>query len=684
MATTPFIRPIPTQGGAFYTFTSAGEDLTLTFSQSTTKFAFSKFVLLNIPDVKTSPSGENTLQFGAIQGALNSVMSNSQNNNFADSFQNYCLNLESALTSVASTEDVDGYDPSLLQTVSERVFWKWLKELGAIRYRNAISGESDLQKRFVEEDDSETYQRVVKYIGSVDVVNSVKSQTNAYTELYCHIPAKDGSTPVVLFDTLEDQNYKSNMTITNHPLNPLDNAYLTGRHYEDVHPAGLSIEAFFDLNNVATWTLTNTNGTTAQSTWMAPRVEANSYFTENLFGLTNNERWTKSVGPKTVTHTRSKMDGAMIDFSPDSYSLVNASRDYKTVEQTNVSPSSKDFEFNTILLYYDLLDPVTNKKATNLYGVFFLDNVEINGLDYAMPRFEKLIPDKVTGNNGNSYSFKLNVKFDTSVTNVGLERAVNEYNTFSMNVFMEAFSIIQGASKDMEGFAKDFTDLKQKYNDIQLLVLDDASKEDLVNRMSAIEKSVTAAGAMFDSSDSIIKMIQKVQRELDAIARGEGTVRLSFDSSIVRQGAGIQIEKVSDLGSVIKINNTVQPYSVTEKYKDNWINGIELTMKPYGNYFKHFADGQIQITTHNIDIILDNRSYGWKVGQSCRLVIQDAIDLGTRVGFAFSIYTYDKDKKKKLITSFSNTEFEESNDRPIFDIVCTDIATLTFEVDKIR
>lgn len=684
MATTPFIRPIPAQGGAFYTFTSAGEDLTLTFNQSTTKFSFSKFALLNLPDISTSPTGLNTIQFGAIQGALNSVMSNSQNNNFADSFQNYCLNLESSVTSIASTEDEDGYDPSLLTTVSERVFWKWLKELGAMRFREAISGETDVAKRYVEEDDSDTYNRVVRYIGAVDVVNSVKSQVNAYTELYCHIPSKDGSTPVVLFNTLEDQNYKPGMIITNRPLNPLDNEYLSGRHYDDSHPAGLSIEAYYDLDNVSNWTLEKGDGTTVQGTWMAPRVESNSYFTEEKFGLIENQKWSKTIGSTTIKHTRSRMDGAVLDFDPTSYSLVNASRDYNTIEQTNTSPSSKDFEFNTVLLYYDLVDPVTGNRATNLYGVFFLDNVEITGLDYAIPRFDKLVPDRVSGNNGNSYSIKLNVKFDTNIVNVGLEKAINEYNTFSMNVFMEAFAVMQTCAKDIEGYSADFVKLRTMYEEMELLVLDDESKEDLIQRMGELEKSVTAAGAMFESNDTIIKMIEKVQKELDAIARGEGTVRMSFNSGIIRGGNGINIEKVNGGGSTIKINNSVQPYTVTDNYRTDWINGAELGIKPYGNYFKHYADGKVQIATRDIDIILDNKSYPWNVGQSCRLVIQDSIDLGTRVGYAFNIYTYDKDKKKKLITSFSNEEFEESDDRPIFDIVCVDAKQLVFEVDKLR
>jgi hypothetical protein len=65
MAIAPFIRPIQTQGGTFYTFSSAAEDLSLTFNNSGKKFSFSKYALLNLPDIKRpenpSPNEENVI-----------------------------------------------------------------------------------------------------------------------------------------------------------------------------------------------------------------------------------------------------------------------------------------------------------------------------------------------------------------------------------------------------------------------------------------------------------------------------------------------------------------------------------------------------------------------------------------------------------------------------------------------
>jgi hypothetical protein len=143
MAKTPYIRPISVQGGTFYTFSSAAEDLSLTFNNSLKKFKFSKYALLKLPEFGRPTYGENTFQFDAIDTTFldaaygDFILSNPNNLSPSPeiSFQNYCLNLESTVISDPN------YNPELKRNVSERIFWKWVKELGGIRYRSANPNE---------------------------------------------------------------------------------------------------------------------------------------------------------------------------------------------------------------------------------------------------------------------------------------------------------------------------------------------------------------------------------------------------------------------------------------------------------------------------------------------------------------------------------------------------------------
>jgi hypothetical protein len=267
MAKTPFIRPLQVQGGTFYAFSSAAEDLSFTFNNSINRFKFSKFALLNIPNIdSTNPLG-NTLKLNAPDSAFldkatgaDQIITSNQNVNFSQSFQSYCLNLETTILSG------NNYDQSSKQNISERVFWKWLKELGGIRFQPAssaqvvstldqntvttINGLPVTQKRYVEGDPSgatgsfgltgATYNRVVQYIGNLDIVNSVKNNNNTYSEVYVLVPTKDGNTPTVLFKNVVDPNYPMDFGWTNNPIDPLNDEYLTGRSYNEFNPSGLT------------------------------------------------------------------------------------------------------------------------------------------------------------------------------------------------------------------------------------------------------------------------------------------------------------------------------------------------------------------------------------------------------------------------------------------------------------
>src|SRR6056300_1426306 len=220
MATTPLMKTPQADGGTFYTFSSSARDLSKTLNNDELKLVFSKFVLLNIPDMDGLPypgfgSNENYMQFDTIDGMIASGGNAADPNvNFTQSLQNYALNLEELIIS-----DTD-YDNSIQRSVAERVFFKWMKETGAMRFRAATNLEktpSITRPLFVEEDQQLTgprqYRKVVQYIGDIDIVNNVDKAGEAYTELYINVPTEVGKTPTVLFDSISDLNYQPSLRI---------------------------------------------------------------------------------------------------------------------------------------------------------------------------------------------------------------------------------------------------------------------------------------------------------------------------------------------------------------------------------------------------------------------------------------------------------------------------------------
>ncbi len=722
MAKTPFIRPLQVQGGTFYAFSSAAEDLSFTFNNSINKFKFSKFALLNIPEINSGDPLGNSLKLNAPDSAFIDKATNAQNIitsnanvNFSQSFQSYCLNIESTITGD------DQYDSSLKQNISERIFFKWLKEIGAIRYRAANSTEvspaldqntvtvvNDVpitQKRYVEGDASygttgaygmtgTTYNRVVQYVGNLDIVNSVKNSTNAYSEVYVYIPTKDGNTPYVLFKNVTDQNYYPDYQWTNNPSNPLNDEYLFSRNYDETNPSGLTTLAIFDDDVLgsptATYFDTGINGATAAGNWYSPRDTANTYFSDELFTDPANYILTKTANSQTLSYVRSKLDSVGIDFDPDSYQEILSNSNISTLEEFNATAEASDFEFNAVLIYYDVYDPANPAtSATNLYGVLFLDDVNSEGGDIYIPRLKKYRPNPVTKLNGNSYGFKINLKFDTDVDQTGVEQAINDYSPFSLSMFMDAMNVLQDASSTLNNASSDFIQLSDRVTNLENITLSSPTAINMDRRIENIERTLAANQALFNNTQSVMQLINQNYDLVRSILNNQTSVEISYDLDLVKQGSGIIVDRT--VPNQLSIINDSQDFNIGADSGRGTLtqNGLnEIKLLDYSNYYKHVNNGNPLTLTGDMTIRLKDDPTRWKKGQRFRLSFGDEIYPG---GFIINILTNSTGlyplsspsgvSYSTLIVSLDDSVFSPYDYLPVFDIVCIDDKSLKFQVD---
>ena len=727
MAKTPYIRPIAVQGGTFYTFSSAAEDLSLTFNNSLKKFSFSKYALLKIPEFGAPTYGENSLQFNAIDSTFldaaagDFILTNPNNlsPSLEISFQNYCLNLESTVISDPN------YNAELKRNVSERIFWKWVKELGGIRYRPANSNEvvSSLNqsttttvnglpysdKRWVEEDPllsgngtpTPRYDRIVQYIGDIDVVNSVQNSENAYSEVYIHIPTGDGGTPYVLFKTVADENYYPDRTFTNLPPDPADTEYLQGRDSASglYGPNGFPKLAIFDQDVLGNPGVSGSSATgTFNNNWYQPRDEANSYFTDPTFFDPSNyvlEKYLAASGPTgyMVTYKRSNLDGVQIDFEPSSYKAVQNYVGISTIEEWNGTPTTTSFEFNTVLVYYDVYDPNNpNDSETNLYGILFLNDPEPVSTNAAkLPNFKKFKPDPITKLNGNSYGFKINLKFDTDVESTGVEQAINDYSSFSLSIFMDAATVLQDAAKNLNDRTLEIMAMQDQISALTDLIINTDDSTDIKLRLDVVEKSLQANQALFDNTQDILSLIEKNSDTINDILQNQTSVNMSYNLDLLKDGDGTTVDRTTP--NILRVDVTQQDYNIGNNslFTINPVAGNTIPLQIYTNYIKHKNNG-LSITANNDVVIkIDDTTNKWKKGQTLRLVIGDDVDLGnySLVILTDALGEYPKDTPSgvpysTVVAGFINSQFQSSSYKPIFDIVCIDDKNLIFEVDQIK
>lgn len=718
MSVAPFIKPIRTQGGTFYAFTSASEDLGFSFNNDDRKFRFSNYVLLDIPKIKNLQEGDrfNHVQFDGIPGAFNNDGSKSLNAYLAESFQNYALNLEKIITSD------DDYDPTTKKTVSERVFFKWLKEIGAIRFRQANQSEladPSFGIHYVEEDESEIYQRVIKYIGEIDVVNNVKNKDNAYSEIYLHLPISHGRQPSILFQSIEDNNYAPNKEFTHAPADPINAPFIFGRSGNNTHPTGLDFLAHYD-SKFGTYTTESptvasaefeyfspslndfVNPQNAAFEWWFPTPKPNTYFLErDTFADPTNDIFRINDGIKKIEYVRSRLDGISLQFNPETYNDIATNPDIDSFGELAESGLSKSFNFNAALVYYDMFNPENpDDFETNLFGVLFLDNVDpAAGGGGIIPSKEKYKPNPLTGENGNAYSLKTNLKFDVTTDDVSVETTINDYNTFSLEMFMEALNELRETTRIFTRNSEKITKIEQLAEETRSLVVDGDNLPEIKIKLNELETQLNESSEIFASSRQLLSLIQKNRQEIENIFNNQTSLEIAYNLDVIKQGRGINVNRTSN--QFIRIENNVEDYNIGTRPRVSIVgnfttfpNRYEYKHKllNYSNYLK-ITDGSF-LTPFQLDrdvaILINDKGNKWRAGQTMRISFTNGLNMSNQNGnFNLNLFT---DGNDELDTGFPYSaeigtvtfdRFTNNNGRPTIEIVCIDPKTFDFEIDII-
>lgn len=581
---TPLIRRPQTQGSTVYAFASAAKDLTRTHNNPDLKFEFSRFALLNLPE-DTSVNGYNSMNFGLLETISGPNYSAADPNlDFPITLQNYALNLEQHIL-----QDND-FDPELFQSDAEKIFFKWLHSIDAIRFKPADSSESAIGlSRFTEQFDSissgAAYDRVVKYIGTIDATNDVMYKGNAYQEIYINVPTSHGSTPTILFKSSGDLTYNTTATSYNVAAEP----QILGRG-NSTHPDPL----------ITLDTICDTLGT-------------------------------YDINPNT-----SPIYG--IDWTPSSYSSIVNDATLHSISDFN--QRGTDFKFNAILVYYDVYSQSTpSNRATNLYGIIILDSFT-NGV---IPTQQKYKPNAVSGLNGNAFSYKLNMRYNSSLDNVGSDVVVNDFTTFSMDIFLDSVSALDNATKTLLSANDRITEALTKYEALESFVLSQDQILQFSTELHNLQEQFVAANANFSNNTALLDLIAETNSRINQIIDGTIPTEVQYNTDVVKNGRGIVVDRIN---GKIFVNNNVNGYSIVQPYnydintsvKTNQITdsapydpnnatstGIWAKLDNFENMVRVSVNSNPAV--NEVYIYIDDTAATWKKGQVLKLIFNNNIDL---------------------------------------------------------
>ena len=303
------------------------------------------------------------------------------------------------------------------------------------------------------------YHRLVKYIGEISSDSNISLQSQFYQQIYANMIDNQGQTPDILFRTTFDDNYAPDLR---YPLLPSQfQAEIIGA--EDFSSPIVSRPQDYPLDFYAIYDNDD-------------NLNQFNYINKPGDVLRRSGEYFGTTGDiNNIEFTPDTIDGITIDFNTDHYVRMNIpGNEVRNFDEFNSlyinNNPPKDFDFNAVLWYYDVED-IDGNTSTNLYGISFLDNPEIdpNLQGKRFPIFKKYVNNG--SQDGTSYALALNLDTMLSSDNPVVNYNPNNIgNLFGMNLFNEAMRALAQTSDSFSNALAKYTSLKSDVDNLKQLI----------------------------------------------------------------------------------------------------------------------------------------------------------------------------------------------------------------------
>lgn len=142
---TPLYRKLKSKGTTFYAFPGAAEDISASYQNQNYKMYFSKYTLLNLPKQNLSVgTNSNPIYFNfesSFERSAFSTPATTYQDQLVESLRNYVANFEVTIKESRLNNTEYYYDNTILNTPTEKIFWRWCKKLNLIDFEQANPGD---------------------------------------------------------------------------------------------------------------------------------------------------------------------------------------------------------------------------------------------------------------------------------------------------------------------------------------------------------------------------------------------------------------------------------------------------------------------------------------------------------------------------------------------------------------
>lgn len=327
------------------------------------------------------------------------------------------------------------------------------------------------------------YHKIIQYIGEISLQSKIETSNKNYTEITANIAHHQGQTPTILFKTYDNTNYYPNLEIPILPdeiqeeIKGSENLQSPIRQNPNNYPG-----SFYGLFDTEDKTYKTENGDKL-------RKQGDYYgiLKTNNIDLDEDEYF-----EKLTEFNSNNIDGLKIDFVPDHYlkmgDEITNFDEFNSFAFNNQPP--QDFEFNTILWYYEL-DDGSGNIYSNLYGIEFLNNPN-DDFDENDPDGQKIKPFQKLVSNGNQdglsyiYNLDINYRSDNDVIPMQYD-PTTLHNNFSFDLYKNVLQTNYLLTENITEIVSGFTELQDEIFKVKSLVFSQQQYDEIQQRLNNLD-----------------------------------------------------------------------------------------------------------------------------------------------------------------------------------------------------
>jgi len=331
------------------------------------------------------------------------------------------------------------------------------------------------------------YDKVVQYIGEINAMSDVKTSSKDEVEVTAYIPHQAGSSPTVLFETRNDENYYPGLEL---PIMP------SQIQTEIKGAENLDSPIRQNPGNYPGWyygQFDNSNKSYEASSGDKVRYSGDYYgvLRNNNVGV-DDDNFTFLMSEFDSTN----MDGINLDFNLNHYLKMAITDEqvgfnFDEFDQMSIDGEEpQDFEYNAILWYYELEgdDVNDNNIYTNLYGITLLNNPKNNEDDptYIQP-YQKLVSNDEHDGLSYIHTLNLSTSVDNDTSSMSFD-PLSVNNTFGFDLYSNVMANVAKLNESFINIITTFTTINEDLNDMKSIIYTQTDMDLIKSKLKNMEE----------------------------------------------------------------------------------------------------------------------------------------------------------------------------------------------------